>query len=61
MARTLDWGTDETTGQPFIVMELLEGEDLSVALKRVQCCRRTWRCASRPRPARGFCKRTWRG
>ncbi len=35
VARTLDWGTDETTGQPFIVMELLEGEDLSVALKRV--------------------------
>lgn len=35
VARTLDWGTDESTGQPFIVMELLEGEDLSVALKRV--------------------------
>ncbi len=35
VARTLDWGTDESTGQPFIVMELLEGEDLQVALKRV--------------------------
>jgi eukaryotic-like serine/threonine-protein kinase len=35
VARTLDWGTDESTGHPFIVMELLEGEDLSVALKRV--------------------------
>ena len=36
VARTLDWGTDESTGQPFIVMELLEGEDLNVALKRVR-------------------------
>ena len=35
VARTLDWGTDESTGQPFIVMELLEGEDLHVAMKRV--------------------------
>lgn len=36
VARTLDWGTDASTGQPFIVMELLEGEDLNVALKRVR-------------------------
>jgi serine/threonine protein kinase len=35
VARTLDWGTDESTGQPFIVMELLEGEDLNEALKRL--------------------------
>ena len=35
VARTLDSGTDESTGQPFIVMELLLGEDLDEALKRV--------------------------
>jgi len=35
VARTLDWGTDASTGQPFIVMELLEGEDLHVTLQRV--------------------------
>jgi eukaryotic-like serine/threonine-protein kinase len=35
VARTLDWGTDETSGRPFIVMELLEGEDLHAALKRL--------------------------
>jgi serine/threonine protein kinase len=39
VARTLDWGNDESTGQPFIVMELLEGEDLHVALKRVHVLR----------------------
>ena len=35
VARTLDYGTDEPSGRPFIVMELLEGEDLQVTLKRV--------------------------
>ncbi len=35
VARTLDYGTDERTGQPYIVMEFLAGEDLSEALKRV--------------------------
>ncbi|MEP7122454.1 MAG: serine/threonine-protein kinase [Byssovorax sp.] len=35
VARTLDWGTDEPSGRPFIVMELLEGEDLNATLKRV--------------------------
>jgi serine/threonine-protein kinase len=35
VARTLDWGTDPSTGQPFIVMELLVGEDLQMALQRV--------------------------
>jgi serine/threonine-protein kinase len=36
VARTLDYGTDASTGQPYIVMEFLAGEDLSEALKRVQ-------------------------
>jgi serine/threonine-protein kinase len=35
VARTLDYGTDEPSGRPFIVMELLEGEDLQATLKRV--------------------------
>jgi serine/threonine protein kinase len=35
VARTLDWGTDEESKQPFIVMELLQGEDLQEVLKRV--------------------------
>lgn len=35
VARTLDWGTDESSGRPFIVMELLEGEDLHATLKRL--------------------------
>ena len=34
IARMLDWGTDEPTGQPFMVMELLQGEDLQQLLKR---------------------------
>lgn len=34
VVRTLDVGTDETTGLPFIVMELLRGVDLAVLLKR---------------------------
>jgi hypothetical protein len=35
IAQVLDWGTDEATASPFMVMELLHGEDLNVALKRV--------------------------
>lgn len=34
IVRMLDWGTDEATAQPFMVMELLEGEDLQQLLKR---------------------------
>ena len=36
VAQVTDWGTDEGSGQPFMVMELLEGEDLQQVLKRVQ-------------------------
>ncbi len=36
VARVLDWGTDEATQQPFMVMELLEGEDLQQVLKRLE-------------------------
>jgi serine/threonine-protein kinase len=35
IAQVLDWGTDEASAAPFMVMELLHGEDLNVALKRV--------------------------
>ncbi len=34
IARMLDWGNDEGTEQPFMVMELLQGEDLQQLLKR---------------------------
>jgi serine/threonine protein kinase len=34
VVKTLDVATDETTGLPFIVMELLQGVDLAVLLKR---------------------------
>jgi hypothetical protein len=36
IAAMLDWGNDEKTSQPFMVMELLEGEDLQQLLKRAQ-------------------------
>ena len=36
VARVLDWGTDEASKQPFMVMELLEGEDLQQVLKRIE-------------------------
>ncbi|MFO0760462.1 MAG: serine/threonine-protein kinase [Byssovorax sp.] len=35
VARVLDWGTDDAIGLPFMVMELLEGEDLQRVFKRV--------------------------
>lgn len=34
IVRMLDWGTDDATAQPFMVMELLQGEDLQQLLKR---------------------------
>ena len=36
VARVLDWGNDEGSEQPYMVMELLEGEDLQQVLKRVE-------------------------
>jgi serine/threonine-protein kinase len=35
VARVLDWGNDEESQQPYMVMELLDGEDLQQVLKRV--------------------------
>ena len=36
VARVLDWGNDEATAQPYMVMELLVGEDLQQVLKRLE-------------------------
>lgn len=36
IASVTEWGTDDPSGQPFMVMELLDGEDLQQVLKRVE-------------------------
>ncbi len=35
VAKVIDWGTDNNDGGPFMVMELLEGEDLQRVFKRI--------------------------